>query len=369
MPDGFRSAFQLGQDWRRVTEACCHQIGEVPAGAHLGFVYASDPLTASLDEVVGLLRRSTGVADWVGTGATGICGSGAEAMDEGGLSVLLASLPNDSHRVFDGLDHTPGFERGDSRNHSAGLGVVHADPRQHGLSEAIEHLSAHANAFLVGGLASARGAPVQVAGRPTEGGLSGVWLRGDVPVATALTQGCVPIGPPHEITSSHGPWVARLDGRPALDVLKDEIGDILARQLDRLGGYIHAAVPLRYTDQADYLVRNLLGIDRRSGALAIGAELRHGDAVLFVKRDVDAARADLARMLEDLRRQVEGRPVRGALYHSCMARGPALFGPGNVELGLIRDALGPVPLAGFFANGEVFRDRLYAYTGVLTLLL
>ena len=43
-----------------------------------------------------------------------------------------------------------------------------------------------------------------------------------------------------------------------------------------------------------------------------------------------------------------------------------------VEAGLVEKfeaALGPVPLAGFFTNGEIFRNRLYSYTGVLTLFL
>ena len=34
---------------------------------------------------------------------------------------------------------------------------------------------------------------------------------------------------------------------------------------------------------------------------------------------------------------------------------------------LIREALGEFPLIGFFANGEISRDRLYGHTGVLTL--
>ncbi len=46
-----------------------------------------------------------------------------------------------------------------------------------------------------------------------------------------------------------------------------------------------------------------------------------------------------------------------------------MFGPGSVELGTIREALGDVPLAGFFANGEIFHDRLYAFTGVPTPVL
>jgi small ligand-binding sensory domain FIST len=74
-------------------------------------------------------------------------------------------------------------------------------------------------------------------------------------------------------------------------------------------------------------------------------------------------------MLDDLAARAAGRPIRGALYHTCVARGVHMFGPDSAELRMIEAALGPIPLAGFFTNGEIYRDRLYAYTGVLTLFL
>jgi small ligand-binding sensory domain FIST len=39
----------------------------------------------------------------------------------------------------------------------------------------------------------------------------------------------------------------------------------------------------------------------------------------------------------------------------------------GAELAQVRQALGDIPLVGFFCNGEISRDRLYGYTGVLTL--
>jgi small ligand-binding sensory domain FIST len=42
-----------------------------------------------------------------------------------------------------------------------------------------------------------------------------------------------------------------------------------------------------------------------------------------------------------------------------------MFGRRGAEQALIRDALGDVPLVGFFCNGEISHDRLYGYTGVL----
>jgi small ligand-binding sensory domain FIST len=163
--------------------------------------------------------------------------------------------------------------------------------------------------------------------------------------------------------------VVALDGAPALQVLEREVGEVLARNPERIGGYIHAARPEPGSDRADYTVRPLLSIDARRKIIAVGDDLRRGDPLRFVKRDGTAAQADLRRMLDDLAARAAGRPIRGALYHTCVARGVHMFGPDSAELRMIEAALGPIPLAGFFTNGEIYRDRLYGYTGVLTLFL
>jgi small ligand-binding sensory domain FIST len=76
----------------------------------------------------------------------------------------------------------------------------------------------------------------------------------------------------------------------------------------------------------------------------------------------------MARMLDSIRSGLFGRP-RGGLYYSCVARGPNLFGDESEEVSMIRQALGDFPLVGFFCNGEISHNRLYGYTGVLTLFL
>jgi small ligand-binding sensory domain FIST len=73
-------------------------------------------------------------------------------------------------------------------------------------------------------------------------------------------------------------------------------------------------------------------------------------------------------MLDRLRRRAGGG-IRGGLYYSCVARGPNQFGPGSQEMKIIADELGDFPIAGLFANGEINHNRLYGYTGVLTLFL
>ncbi len=60
------------------------------------------------------------------------------------------------------------------------------------------------------------------------------------------------------------------------------------------------------------------------------------------------------------------RGIAGAIYVSCSGRGGAHFGGPSAELQIVRRALGDVPLVGFFAGGEIARNHLYGYTGVLT---
>jgi small ligand-binding sensory domain FIST len=213
-----------------------------------------------------------------------------------------------------------------------------------------------ASGFLVGGLSSSRSRTVQIANAVLSGGLSGAALAPEVAVATRLTQGCVPYPGRFRVTECTDNIIATLDGRPALDVLKEVIGN----DKDVLVG-----LPVPGSDTGDYTARNLVGVDPRSKLIAIGEGVEPGAELVFCRRDRDAARADLCRIVDELKAATP-KP-RGALYFSCLARGEHLFGARGAELELIRRALGEVPLVGFFCNGEISRDRLYGYTGVLTL--
>jgi small ligand-binding sensory domain FIST len=132
-------------------------------------------------------------------------------------------------------------------------------------------------------------------------------------------------------------------------------------------GYVHVAVPIEGSDTGDYLVRNLIGISPDDESIAVGQYVKPGDRVMFVRRDGASAIADLKRMASDLERRASGTP-KAAFYFSCVARGPNLFGKGSVELKTIQGILGEQSLIGFFANGEISNNRLYGYTGVLTLI-
>lgn len=373
----FRSAHAANDDWRAAAEACLDRLGPLPNVANLGFLYVTDKLAEHLEGILDLLRGRTGIADWVGTAAIGVAansGQGcAEYFDRPALAVMTAALPVDSYRVFEpvhgGLAPFRTQYGGWLKSAQPLFGLVHGDPRNPMTPDILANMAEDLGLFFVGGLTSARGAHPQIAGRIVEGGVSGVLFANAVSVAAGLTQGCSPIGPVRTITEANDNIIESIDGRPALEVFKEDIGELLARDLRRVGGYIHAALPVAGSDTGDYLVRNLTAIDPDKGWIAIGAMVEAGERIMFTRRDRPAAEKDLTRMLEDLKRRAGGQPIKGGVYCTCVARGPNLFGADAEEIKAIRATLGDFPLVGFFANGEICHNRLYGYTGVLALFL
>ena len=368
----FVAAHAAADDWAAAAASCAEQLTLLPDGANLGFVYASDGLAGDLPRILPFLRQRTRIADWVGSVGLGVCASGQEFFGVPALVVLAAALPADGYAVFgpqsSGTRGAAVLQSEWLRRVRPMLGIVHGDPRDAAVATTVATLAREASLFLVGGLAAASGAPIQVAGRVVEGGISGVLLAPDIPVITGLTQGCSPIGPTRRISEARDNIIMAIDDRPALDVFKEDIGELLSRDLKRVAGLVFAAFPVAGSDTGDYLVRNLVAIDVQRQWLAVAHTVASGDPVLFCRRDPASAAADLQRLLADLKRRAGGTP-RAGLYFSCVARGPNLFGEPSQELRIIRDALGEFPLAGFFGNGEIAHDRIYGYTGVLALFL
>jgi len=357
-------------------------LAQLPAGreANLGILYVSEPAGPMLPLLARELADGSGITSWVGGVGLGVCAQGQEVYETPAAAVMTASLPADRFRLF-GATGDPAADL--PRRHASwietvapSLALVHGDPRCADVMRATIDTAAASGAFLVGGLVSHRCAEPLLSGDITasqraasalgKAGIAGLMLAPEVAVATGLTQGCVPIGPVHRIDEARDNVVIAIDGRPALTVFYEDIGPALAQDPRRLGGVIFAGLPVAGSDTGDYLVRNLMAIDPGQGWIVLGAEVAPGDQIVFCRRDPDSARADMSRMLRQLKARLPG-PPKGGVYVSCIARGAALFGEPGVETEMIRDTLGDFPLIGFFANGEISRDRLYGHTGVLTL--
>tara|TARA_B100000686_G_scaffold354979_1_gene468658 strand:- start:1626 stop:2756 length:1131 start_codon:yes stop_codon:yes gene_type:complete len=367
----FRMGHAAESDWESLTNSCLAQLEPCPKGSNLGFVYVTDILEEDFPLIADKLRDKTGIEDWVGTVGFGVMVGGKEYFDLPAIVSMVGSFPEESFRIFPTIekpgDPLPAVIIEWARRVKPSIGIVHADPRNAYILDILNSLTDDTEAYLVGGITASRGRPLQIATKLTEGGVSGVFFSEDVLVLTGLSQGCRPISDIHSVTNAQDNVIFELNGKPAYDVFCADIGQALSRNLGKVGNYVHVALPVSGDDSGDYLVRNIVGIDPQNKVIAVGERVARGDRLIFVKRDGQTAMDDLNRMLADLKNKLSS-PPKAALYYSCVARGPNLFGPESAELKAVQAAIGEqTPLVGFFANGEISKNRLYGYTGVLTL--
>lgn len=226
-------------------------------------------------------------------------------------------------------------------------------------------------AVKVGGIASGSNSPGQHAlfadGEVLPGGAVVLSLTGDVAVEAVVAQGARPIGRPMQVTQAERNVVRKLDGQGALVMLESCLAGLEKTDLDRFrrGPLLGIAADGR---PGDWLVRNLVGVDRAMGAFTVGWKVPEGALVQFHVRDPASAAHDLR---EQLRRRRGPQPA-GALLFSCLGRGMGFFGEPNHDTRLLREGVGPVPVAGFFCNGEIGPVRghtaVHGYTSAIALL-
>ena len=290
-----------GEGWAAVAKACADQLGRCRRAPILASSMPPTRSRGDLGSILTFLRERTRIADWVGTVGLGVCAAGQGVLRRAGAGgagggAAAAELPP----VRAGRGGREAARRRLRRLVRAACGRCSAS------SMAIRRDASYHRANRRAG---ARGAALpgrracrrrrrrrcRSPGRVVEGGLSGVLLAPDVRVITGLTQGCSPIGPVRRVTEARDNIVMAIDGRPALEVFKEDIGELLSRDLKRVAGLIFAGFPVAGSDTGDYLVRNLVAIDVPRQWLAVAQAVAPGDPVLFCRRDPASAATDLTR--------------------------------------------------------------------------
>ena len=345
------------------------QLGGQPADLVVAFVSAHH--SSEYDVVPGLLEARFGESVVIGCSGGGVIGAGLEVEHRPGFALTAASLPGvhlDSFHIEDqGLpdgDAAPDAWR--SLVNGSGIEdphfVILADP----FSIRGEHLLmgldyAFPASVKIGGLASGANGPggnaLYLAGETYRSGAAGIVLGGDVVVDSVVAQGCRPIGRPMQVTSCHRNALLGLEDRPALDVLKELVDELdeADRALSRHSLFLGVVMD-EFNDQpllGDFLIRNIVGVDPRQGALGIGEMLKEGQTVQFHLRDATTSGRDLDAMLT---RYVGEGPVHreaGGLLFSCLGRGSYLYGHPDHDTDMFREKVGAMPLTGFFCNGEI----------------
>ncbi|MCH7993501.1 MAG: FIST C-terminal domain-containing protein [Planctomycetes bacterium] len=331
----------------------------------LAFLFSSAHFEDDLERVVERLTTRLPHAVIVGCTAGGTLGDSMELEGVPSMSLLAGSLPGVDLRPFhinqaqlDGAKAISDWERLVGVSPESGpVFLALADPFKFNVADFVDRLNGmYPGAPLVGGVASAGTEPDQnrliIEGRVVREGVVGLALTGRLIVETVVSQGCRPIGKPFVITKGERNVVFELGGRSALRQLHDVLVGLTGRdeKLARQSLFVGRMIDEHQSDltRGGFLIQNIIGVDRKSGALGIAGQARVGSTVRFHVRDAESADEDLRAMLSPL----VGTDVRGALMFNCNGRGTNMWPAPNHDIDLLRELLGDVPVAGFFCSGE-----------------
>jgi small ligand-binding sensory domain FIST len=209
-----------------------------------------------------------------------------------------------------------------------------------------------------------------------EGGVA-ISIGGDVTLAGVTSQGCTPIGDTWTLTKVEQNIIHEIGNRPAYEVLAETFGKLSPEDQRKARGNLFIGLVVNeYLDEfhrGDFLIRNLLGADAKSGSIQVAALPRQGQTVQFQRRSAAAATEDMQELLARIRNKLGSSIIYGGCLCCCNGRGENLFGRPNHDAEMVQQRLGPIGLSGFFCNGEIGpvgeKNFLHGYTASLALFV
>jgi small ligand-binding sensory domain FIST len=360
----------------------------IGAACDLAIVFASFHHRAALADAVDAVRQTIRPRTTLAITAESVLGGDRELDGVAGMSAIALRMPGVAITPWLSTPDDP-LRLGSSAAIADRIGLVPhtravlllADPFTTPITRLLPALTRcggeRQEVLVIGGMlsgASKAGHNVLILDdRALSGGAIGVSIAGNVDVGCVVSQGCRPIGRTLTVTRAHGNVIEELDGRPALQVLHD-VGMALGeaeRQLMTKGLLLGTVIDSekKHVGRGDFLVRGVLGFDRGKESIAVGDVPSPGQTVQFHVRDAVAAAEDLQLLLDA--EVMDDRPL-AALLFTCNGRGRRLFGEVGHDTRVIAERLGRVPLAGFFAAGEIGpvggRSFLHGHTAALAML-
>ena len=357
-------------------EAIDEAVAEVRAGLgdsrpDFAAIFVSPHHAQSYERVTALIAETLGPRVLLGCSGGGVIGGGQEVEYRPGLSLTAAALPGVELLPFHVEEDTIPDPDAPPEAWEDLVGttpashphfLLLADPFTFHAERLVQGLDyAFTASTKIGGLASGAQGPggniLFLDDQVHRSGAIGVALQGNIAVEAIVAQGCRPVGPVMRITRCAQNMLIELDDRPAVEALRSlfhamsEEDQTLASHSLFLG--IAMDTLQDEPDLGDFLVRNLMGMDPRTGALAIGELLQEGQQVRFHLRDATTSGEELDGLLARYAGDRPGAPDWGSLLFSCLGRGEGLYGVPNHDSDLFRRYVGRIPLGGFFCNGEI----------------
>lgn len=236
-----------------------------------------------------------------------------------------------------------------------------ADPFTFPVDQFLRHINdEYPGLRVMGGMASGGRQPGEnpmlLGQQAIDQGAVGVLVQGPIAIRSVVSQGCRPIGRHMVITKAQENIIIELGGKSALAQLQELWQQLSPRDQELMRRGLHVGRVINEYQggfqRGDFLIRNVMEIDQHSGALAITERVRVGQTVQFHVRDAATADEDLHELLQFDRRLFDQAPA-AALLFSCNGRGTRLFDQPDHDACAVRAETGNIPLAGFFAQGEL----------------
>ena len=356
----------------------------------LGLVFMVPRLFPKARQILEILRVHARIPLLAGCSSQGLIVGDLELEENAGLSLGLYSLPGAELQGFHFTQEQveeangPGYwrlETGLEPEQSNGW-LVFIDPFHLDSETWLKTWNeAYAPLPTFGGLASGdfseQQTQVYLNGEVFEEGGVAISVGGQVGLAGVTSQGCTPIGETWTLTKVEQNLIHEIGNRPAYEVLAETYNHLSPEEKKKAGGNLFIGLVVNeYLEdfhRGDFLIRNLLAADPRSGTIAVGALPRLGQTVQFQRRSAAAATEDMEELLARARARLEQVPVYGGCLCSCNGRGQGLFGRPNHDAQMVQQRLGPIGLAGFFCNGELGpvgeKNFLHGFTASLALFV
>ncbi|MGB3296740.1 MAG: FIST N-terminal domain-containing protein [Phormidesmis sp.] len=390
-----------------VTQKATEQMGGQQPD--LAFAFISTAFASEYARLMPLLQAQLGVDHIVGCSGSGVVGmvdEFPEEVEEGpALSLMLAHLPNVDIKSFHvtaadlpDLDSPP--ERWSEligvTSEARPSFVLMADPFSSGTSELLQGIDfAYPGCVKVGGLAGIesfnRSSGLFCNQKLYGEGVVGVALSGEIVLEAIVAQGCRPIGDLYRVSegdrnvmlkleydsnlddASESNMSQQAESQTPLEVLQNIFQNLneADRELAQSALFIGVAQSgfKPSLTRRDFLIRNLVGVDPRNGSIAVADKIRPGMRIQFHMRDAQTSAEDLENLLrryrvESLENSLPDRSTNredsrqgatpvGALLFACSGRGESLYDAPNFDSDLFERYLGPLPIGGFFCNGEI----------------
>lgn len=360
----------------------------------LGFLFVSNAFASDYPRLLPLLHDKLPIKQLVGCSGGGIIGGGQELGETPAIALMVGHIPDGQFKVFHVQEgELPDLDAGpqpwqDMTGVAADLEpsfVLLGDPFSFRVNDLLQGMDfAYGRSIKVGGLASSGGLgsnamfAVYEPGkyRLHRNGLLGLALWGDVMIDTVVAQGCRPIGPTLQVSECDRNLILGLDGKRPLSLLQDIVNELSESDRELAQSSLFVGMVMNEfkanPTQGDFLIRNIIGVDPRSGAIAIGDRLRPGQRLQLHLRDAAASATDLAAVLERYDQHLNQNPTdhqpEAALLFSCLGRGERLYNQPDFDSQMFIDKIGDLPISGFFCSGEIGpvggTTFLHGYTSV-----